>query len=98
MGKFSHPRGGTEGVSKPSTCNFLSSVSSHLLAAGGSKYMLVDKAPCNGPSRSCHRGTPRGRLQRAWRGHHPTDLPPGKRVPRSVQVAQFGLKILEEEI
>ena len=43
-------------------------------------------------------GTPRGRLQLAWHGHQPTDLPPGRRVPRSVQVAQFGLKILEEEI
>ena len=40
-------------------------------------------------------GTPRGRLQIAWVGHLPTNLSPGRRVLRSVQVAQFGGRILK---
>ena len=36
---------------------------------------------------SCDEGTPRGRFQLAWHGHQPTNLPPGRRVLRSVQVA-----------
>ena len=35
-------------------------------------------------------GSPRGRLHLAWPGHLPTNLPPGRRVLRSVQVVQFG--------
>ena len=43
----------------------------------------------------CVEGTSRGRLQIAWVGHLPTNLSPGRRVLRSVQVAQFGGRILK---
>ena len=39
-------------------------------------------------NKKCYQGTPRGRLQLAWHGHQPINLPPGRRVLRSVQVAQ----------
>ena len=47
-------------------CSFYDDIWNSSFYPGGSKYMLFDKAPCNGPSRSYHRGLQSNFLYPMW--------------------------------